>query len=179
MQIRSRWRSLGIWTAVATLSCSAVAIAVSIADVRFFSEGIEAAGDPATATALKDGVSDADALIIFTPEYNRSVPGVAENAVDWLSRRFMAGSRAQLTGSPGMATSAGWLTIFVSFLANSLAELIDGRRWLARVSPWSWHGAGEALTDDFNAANFGLLVLAVIVVGGAAIAAFERRDLHL
>jgi ABC-2 type transport system permease protein len=84
-----------------------------------------------------------------------------------------------LTGSPGMATSAGWLTILVSFLANSLAELIDGLRWLARVNPWSWHGAGEALTDDFNAANFGLLVLAVIVVGGAAIAAFERRDLHL
>ncbi|MFT5201306.1 MAG: NAD(P)H-dependent FMN reductase [Candidatus Aldehydirespiratoraceae bacterium] len=94
---------------VATLRCSAVAIEVSIADVPFFSEDIEASGRPATITALKDGVSDADALIIFTPEYNRSVPGVTENAVDWLSRRFMAGSRAQLAdGALG-----GWVERFV------------------------------------------------------------------
>lgn len=84
-----------------------------------------------------------------------------------------------LTGAPGMATGIGWMTILVSFLANSLAELIDGLSWLSNINPWSWHGAGEALTDDFNTVNFVLLVLTTVAVGVGAIATFERRNLHL
>lgn len=84
-----------------------------------------------------------------------------------------------LTGAPGMATGLGWMFILVSFLANSLGELIDSLSWLANVNPWSWHGAGEALTGDFDTMNFVLLVVATIVVGVGAISAFERRNLHL
>ncbi len=84
-----------------------------------------------------------------------------------------------LTGAPGMATGIGWMFILVSFLANSLAELIDGLSWLSNINPWSWHGAGEALTGDFSAVNFVLLVVTTIIVGVGAISAFERRNLHL
>lgn len=41
---------------------------------------------PASAQALKDKIEAADALIIATPEYNRSIPGVLKNAIDWASR---------------------------------------------------------------------------------------------
>ncbi|MDD2657361.1 MAG: NAD(P)H-dependent oxidoreductase [Candidatus Pacebacteria bacterium] len=41
---------------------------------------------PAVAQALKDKVEAADGIIIATPEYNRSVPGVLKNAIDWASR---------------------------------------------------------------------------------------------
>lgn len=84
-----------------------------------------------------------------------------------------------MTGAPGSATGAGWIAIVVSFLANSLAELIDGLSWLARLSPWSWHGAGEAITGDGDPAAFGLLTAAVVLVGSAAVAQFQRRNLHL
>ena len=69
----------------------------SLVDVPLFNEDIEAAGDPAAVAALKSAVEVSDGLVIFTPEYNRSVPAVTKNAVDWLSRPY---GRGPLGGKP-------------------------------------------------------------------------------
>jgi chromate reductase len=43
--------------------------------------------EPAPAVkALRDAIADADAVLIATPEYNHSMPGVLKNALDWVSR---------------------------------------------------------------------------------------------
>jgi chromate reductase len=56
-----------------------------IGSIPLYNEDDEAAFPPA-AKALKDKVEAADAIIIATPEYNRSIPGVLKNAIDWASR---------------------------------------------------------------------------------------------
>jgi chromate reductase, NAD(P)H dehydrogenase (quinone) len=43
---------------------------------------------PAAVDHLRDEIASADALLIATPEYNASIPGVLKNAVDWASRPF-------------------------------------------------------------------------------------------
>ena len=43
-------------------------------------------GIPAAVTVLKQQIIDSDALLIATPEYNNSLPGVLKNGIDWLSR---------------------------------------------------------------------------------------------
>ncbi|MFZ1747826.1 MAG: NAD(P)H-dependent oxidoreductase [Nitrospirales bacterium] len=43
---------------------------------------------PLRAKELKATVSAADAILIVTPEYNYSVPGVLKNAIDWASRPY-------------------------------------------------------------------------------------------
>jgi NAD(P)H-dependent FMN reductase len=43
-------------------------------------------GIPPSVTQLKDQVATADGLLLVTPEYNNSIPGVFKNAIDWLSR---------------------------------------------------------------------------------------------
>jgi chromate reductase len=59
---------------------------VPLADVPLYNGDIAAQGDPDAVAALKTAVDNADGLIIFTPEYNRGVPAVTKNAIDWLSR---------------------------------------------------------------------------------------------
>lgn len=51
-----------------------------------FDEDLEAQGIPAEVTQLKDLITNADAVVIACPEYNKAPPGVLKNALDWLSR---------------------------------------------------------------------------------------------
>ena len=41
---------------------------------------------PASVLRFKEALEDADAVVIATPEYNSSIPGVLKNALDWASR---------------------------------------------------------------------------------------------
>lgn len=43
-------------------------------------------GLPPRVTELKEAVASADGLLLATPEYNNSIPGVFKNGIDWLSR---------------------------------------------------------------------------------------------
>jgi len=43
---------------------------------------------PAKIVELKRRIREADAVLLVTPEYNYSVPGVLKNAIDWASRPY-------------------------------------------------------------------------------------------
>ena len=66
-------------------------------ELPFYDGDLEAAGDPEPVTALKDAIRAADAIVIATPEYNRGIPGVLKNAIDWASRPALA---SPLAGKP-------------------------------------------------------------------------------
>jgi chromate reductase len=72
---------------------------------------LEAAGVPQSVEELRAAVRHADALLIATPEYNRGVPGVLKNAIDWLSRPPRGSAlnlkvAAVMGASPGMTGTA-------------------------------------------------------------------------
>lgn len=81
----------------------------SIADIPLYNGDVEKdEGIPAAVTALKDDIAASDGLLLATPEYNNSMPGVFKNAIDWLTRppsdirRVFAGRPVALLGaSPG------------------------------------------------------------------------------
>ena len=78
----------------------------SIRDIPLYDADVEARGMPRAVTALSAKVKDADALLIATPEYNFSFPGVLKNV--------MTGSRVRrsmlcwcASRSPSWARAAG------------------------------------------------------------------------
>ncbi len=56
-------------------------------DLPLFNQDMEA-NFPEAVTIMKNGISEADAVLVVTPEYNRSVPGPLKNAIDWCSRPY-------------------------------------------------------------------------------------------
>jgi NAD(P)H-dependent FMN reductase len=69
-----------------------------LGQVPFYNEDIDVEGTvPEAATALRNAAAQADALLLFSPEYNGTIPAVLKNAIDWLSRPYGAGA---LTGKP-------------------------------------------------------------------------------
>ena len=58
-----------------------------ISGIPLYNGDIEASeGNPSIVAQLKDRIAGADGLLLATPEYNHSIPGVFKNAIDWLSR---------------------------------------------------------------------------------------------
>jgi chromate reductase len=58
-----------------------------LASIPIYDDDIRVAGYPSTVAHLRDRIRAADALLIASPEYNRSVPALLKNAIDWASRR--------------------------------------------------------------------------------------------
>jgi NAD(P)H-dependent FMN reductase len=95
----------------------------SIGDIPLYNGDAEQAqGVPPAVATLKDRIAAADGLLLATPEYNNSIPGVFKNAIDWLSRppgdiaRVFAGKPVALMGaSPGRLGTAfaqtAWLPV--------------------------------------------------------------------
>lgn len=83
---------------------------------------------PATAMAVKQKVEAADGILFVTPEYNRSIPGVLKNAIDWTSRPWGSNSFAgkpvgivgATIGSVGTAVAQSDLRHIAGYLGTKL-----------------------------------------------------------
>jgi NAD(P)H-dependent FMN reductase len=94
----------------------------SIRGIPLYDADLEAQGIPAAVSQLKEAVVAAAGVLLVTPEYNNSIPGVFKNTIDWLSRpnsdvrRVFAGRPFAVMGaSPGgfgtTLSQAAWLPV--------------------------------------------------------------------
>lgn len=85
---------------------------------------------PPAVSDLRQAISGARALLIATPEYNRSIPGVLKNAVDWASRPYRESCLSDrivvvIGGSPGKRGAATGQEDLRKALRASGAEVLD------------------------------------------------------
>ncbi|HEY0303541.1 MAG TPA: NAD(P)H-dependent oxidoreductase [Longimicrobiales bacterium] len=81
---------------------------ISEFEVPFYDGDVEAgAGIPQGAQAFADRLCSSDGLIIASPEYNASMPGIVKNLIDWTSRLrpqpFNGKQALLMSASPSMA----------------------------------------------------------------------------
>lgn len=92
-------------------------------------------GTPEAVLRLKHAILAADGLLMVTPEYNNSMPGVFKNAVDWLSSPtpgvpdvFRDRPVAMIGASPGgfgtILSQNAWLTVLRTLATR---PWLDGR----------------------------------------------------
>src|SRR5947208_12636450 len=116
-------------------------------------------GVPPAVTALKDAIAAAGGLLLVTPEYNNSIPGVPKNAIDWLSRppsdiaRVFGGKPVAIIGaSPGgfgtILSQNAWLPVFRTLGADLWA---GGRLLISRAG--SVIDANGEITDAATGDN--------------------------
>ncbi|MBB6592810.1 NAD(P)H-dependent oxidoreductase [Ralstonia solanacearum] len=83
---------------------------IEIGDLPLYNQDLDG-NLPETVQRFKAEVAGVDALLFVTPEYNRGMPGVLKNAIDWGSRPYgqgvWGGKRAAIAGaSPGAIGTA-------------------------------------------------------------------------
>jgi len=73
---------------------------LSLKDIPIYNEDNEL-DPPSVVKEVKSKIKESDGILIVTPEYNHSIPGVLKNALDWFSRvdRVMVDKPTMIVGA--------------------------------------------------------------------------------
>jgi len=136
---------------------------VQIDDLPMFNQDLEP-NRPESTLRLKREIEAADAILIVTPEHNRSIPAVLKNAIDWASRPYgknsWAGKTVAVTGTSGggvgTAVSQNELRMILTNLAGAVVggqvfitfkdDLIDAQH---NVTNEATRGFLQGFMDNF------------------------------
>lgn len=127
----------------------------SIKGIPLYDADVEAEhGLPDAVTKLKERIAASDGLLLVTPEYNNSLPGVFKNAIDWLSRppadipRVFGGRPVGVIGaSPGrfgtLLSQTAWLPVLKTL---GTAAYFGGRLQISSAGS-VFNDAGELIDE--------------------------------
>ena len=113
--------------------------------------------EPLAVARVRRAIQEADALWLFTPEYNGSYPGHLKNLLDWLSRPVkpmdygtptcINGKRVALSGVGGKAATAGCRAKLTELFTFMKADVLPQQLGIA-LPPEAWSTDVLTLTDE-------------------------------
>jgi chromate reductase len=106
--------------------------------VPLFNEDLEGGPTPPAVAAMRELVARSDGLLIVTPEYSQSIPGVLKNALDWASRPYgqsvLIGKPVAAVGTSPLPTGAASALADVKKVITLLgAEVVEAELAVAGV----------------------------------------------
>lgn len=136
-----------------------------IAPIPLYNEDLRAQGLPEPVQQLREQIRAADALVIATPEYNYSVPGVLKNAIDWASRppeQPFDGKPIALIGATpgGLGTSRAQYHLRQVFVYLN-GQVLNRPEVFISGAPNKFDADGR-LTDAATSENLGKMLAALV-----------------
>lgn len=129
-------------------------IYVGLEDVPAYDEDL---GDtPAAVSALRAAIAAADVVLVATPEYNSSLPGLLKNALDWASRPFpdnaLRAKPAAVVGASTGLFGAVWAQAETRKVLNAIgADVLDEELPVGQAHQ-AFTAEGEIVDPDIRAA---------------------------
>lgn len=124
---------------------------VDIGGLPLFNQDLEAS-PPASVTKFKNEIESADGVLFVTPEYNRSIPGVLKNAIDWGSRPY---GKSSWAGKPAAICGASPGAVGAAVAQNHLRSITGGFLDMPTMGQpelyLTWKD--ELIDADFNVTN--------------------------
>ncbi|MBO4723260.1 MAG: NAD(P)H-dependent oxidoreductase [Muribaculaceae bacterium] len=131
-------------------------VELDYSDLPLINQDIEQP-EPVAVARVRKEVADADALWIFTPEYNFSYPGHVKNLLDWLSRPVIPmdygtptcinGKRVAVSGAGGKMATANCRAKLTELLSFIKADVVAEQTGIA-VPAEAWGTDVLTLTDE-------------------------------
>jgi len=136
-------------------------VEIPIKDLPFYSPDHDA-DYPQVARDFKQAIADVDGVIIITPEYSRSLPGVLKNALDWAARPWGQGSfDGKPTGvigtSPGTIATAAAQQHLKAILSHYNAPTLGQPEGYVQSTPGLFTEDGEVTNESTEAFLLGYL----------------------
>ena len=116
-----------------------------IGNQPLYNQDLDTDNPPAEWAALRRQVKATDAVLFFTPEYNRSVPGVLKNAIDIASRPY---GKNAFDGKPGAVVSVSPGAIGGFGANHHLRQCLAYLNVPAMAQPEAYIGGAANLFDD-------------------------------
>ena len=127
-------------------------VEIPIKDLPFYSPDFDA-DYPQVARDFEQAIADADGVIIVTPEYSRSIPGVLKNALDWAARPWGQGSfdgkpTAVIGTSGGGVATAAAQQHLKAILSHYNAPTLGQPEGYIQSLPGLFTDEGEVTNDE-------------------------------
>jgi chromate reductase len=137
---------------------------ISLGDLPLYNQDLER-DEPVAVRRFKEKIRQADAVLIVTPEYNASIPGVLKNALDWASRpagkSVLTGKPTAIMGVGGRMGTARAQQHLRQILEHLKAEVVDDLKVYVTFG-WQKFDADGHLTDEATRQQIQDLLLALV-----------------
>ena len=126
---------------------------ISCGDLPLYNNDLDGEIKPESVSRLLRAIKESDGLLIATPEYNYSIPGVLKNAIDWASR---PGYKSVLAGKPAAIISGTQSVIggarvqlhLRDVLSSTLTPVVPSPPFLVPLVQEKFNQDGELVDEE-------------------------------
>ncbi len=132
-----------------------------LAELPPYNEDVEMGETPPAVRSLREAIDGADAVLVATPEYNSSMPGLLKNALDWASRPFPDNAlRDKPTAVVGASTGlfgAVWAQAETRKVLGAIGAMVIDEELAVGQAHLAFADNGELVDPDVRSALAGIV----------------------